>query len=136
MRQTWICIAATAAILSVGSIAWAAKDAATTPAAPKEIKQRVAVVQKPAVADANEMKKMMAGKLEAVKKAFESEIASWKDVRKIAEEEKATKTIAAIDKIIGAKEEALKKQLAMLEKPLVPQAGEPNKPALKAPAKN
>jgi len=50
------------------------------------------------------------------KKAFEDDVAPWKEVRKIAESEKATKTMAAIDKILAAKEEQFKKKLASLEK--------------------
>lgn len=46
------------------------------------------------------------------KKAFEVAMAPWREVRKIALAEKATKTVAAIDKIIAAKEGQFKKKLA------------------------
>jgi nitrate reductase cytochrome c-type subunit len=45
------------------------------------------------------------------KKALEEELAPWQAVRKIAVEENATKTVAAIDKIIAAKQEQFKKKL-------------------------
>jgi DNA polymerase II small subunit/DNA polymerase delta subunit B len=45
------------------------------------------------------------------KRAFEIELKPWQEVRKIAAEEKATKTVAAIDKIITGKQEQLRKKL-------------------------
>lgn len=51
-----------------------------------------------------------------VKTAFSAEIAPWLEVRKIALEEKASKTVAAIDKIIAAKEEALQKKISPAKK--------------------
>lgn len=50
------------------------------------------------------------------KKALATELAPWREVRKVAESEKATKTLAAIDKIIAAKELELKKKLEAPEK--------------------
>ena len=50
------------------------------------------------------------------KKNLENELASWQEVRKIALSENATKTVAAIDKIVVAKQEAFKKKLAAQEK--------------------
>jgi hypothetical protein len=55
-------------------------------------------------------------KLAMAKKDFEMNIAPWHAVLKIANEEKATKTIAAITKIIADKEQLLKKKLAAVEK--------------------
>jgi hypothetical protein len=53
------------------------------------------------------------------KKALEEELTPWQAVRKIAVEEKATRTVAAIDKIILAKQEQFKKKLEVMkaEKP-------------------
>jgi len=52
------------------------------------------------------------------KKALEEELAPWLAVRKIALEENATKTVAAIDKIVAGKQEQFKKKLeAKTEKP-------------------
>ena len=50
------------------------------------------------------------------KKAFEEDTAPWQEVRKIALSEKAAKTVEAIDKIIAAKAEQLKKKLAAPKK--------------------
>jgi len=50
------------------------------------------------------------------KKAFEVSVASWRAVRQIAAKEKATKTLAAIDKIIAGKQMQLNKGLASMEK--------------------
>ncbi len=45
------------------------------------------------------------------KKAFEAAVAPWRKVRLIAVKEKATKTVAAIDQIIAAKEKQFKRRL-------------------------
>ena len=50
------------------------------------------------------------------KKALEEELAPWQAVRKIAVEENATKTVAAIDKIIADKQEQFKKKLGAATK--------------------
>jgi hypothetical protein len=53
------------------------------------------------------------------KKALAEELAPWQAVRKIAAEEKATKTVAAIDKVIADRQEQFKKKLEAMkaEKP-------------------
>ena len=57
-------------------------------------------------------------RLALTQKQLEEELAPWLEVRKIAAEENATKTVAAIDKIITAKKEQFKKRAgAMKEKP-------------------
>jgi hypothetical protein len=47
-------------------------------------------------------------------KDFDAEMAPWRQVRKIAADENATKTVAAIDKIIAGKQNQFKKKLATL----------------------
>jgi len=57
-------------------------------------------------------------RLALTQKQLDEELAPWLQVRKIAVEENATKTVAAIDKIITAKKEQFKKRSgAMKEKP-------------------
>ena len=51
-------------------------------------------------------------------KALEKELAPWQEVRKIAAEEKAEKTVAAIDKVIAAKQAQFKKKLEAIKKKL------------------
>ena len=46
------------------------------------------------------------------KRAFELSVAPWREVRLIAAEEKATATLAAIDKIIAAKEEQFSRRFS------------------------
>jgi hypothetical protein len=46
------------------------------------------------------------------KKAFGTSVAPWRKVRKIALQEKATKTLAAIDQIIAAKEKQFSRRMA------------------------
>jgi hypothetical protein len=55
-------------------------------------------------------------KLAMAKRALEMDLAPWREVRKIAEGEKAAKTVAAIDKIIATKEQQFKKKLEAAEK--------------------
>lgn len=56
-------------------------------------------------------------RLALAQKQLDEEIAPWMSVRKIAVEENATKTVAAIDKIVTAKKEQFKKRAdAMKEK--------------------
>jgi hypothetical protein len=50
-------------------------------------------------------------RLAIANKALETDLAPWREVRKIAESEKATRTLAAIDKIIATKEQQFKKKL-------------------------
>ena len=49
-------------------------------------------------------------------KNFDTELAPWQQVRKIAAGENAVKTIAAIDKIIADKQSLLKKRLEALNR--------------------
>ncbi|MCF7975486.1 MAG: hypothetical protein K9N55_16835 [Phycisphaerae bacterium] len=49
------------------------------------------------------------------KRAFETTVAPWRAVRLMAVEEKAVKTLAAIDQVIASKEQQLAKRLATLE---------------------
>jgi hypothetical protein len=97
-------------VLWAGSVGLA-KDATTE----KDTKQKPTTAQKE-TPDAKKATTPQQKKIEDAKKAFETEMASWKDVRKMAQGEKASKTVAAIDKIIKAREDGFKKELAQLEK--------------------
>lgn len=55
-------------------------------------------------------------RLALAQKALEDDLAPWKKVRQIAAEEKAQRTVAAIDKIIAEKQEQFKKKMASAEK--------------------
>ncbi|MBI9016504.1 MAG: hypothetical protein JEZ07_04500 [Phycisphaerae bacterium] len=55
-------------------------------------------------------------KVAMIKKSYETETAQWQEVRKVAVEEKAIKTIAAVDKILAAKKAEMEKKLAMATK--------------------
>ena len=48
-------------------------------------------------------------------RAFDAELAPWQQVRKIAASENATKTVAAIDKIMADKQTQFKKKLAAIK---------------------
>ena len=61
-------------------------------------------------------------------KALEKELSPWKQVRVLAVEEKATKTVAAIDKIIAARMEQHKKKLEAMGKSKERQPRKANKP--------
>ena len=55
-------------------------------------------------------------RLAIAQKALEEDLAPWKKVRQVATEEKAERTVAAIDKIIAEKQEQFKKKMAAAEK--------------------
>ncbi len=61
-------------------------------------------------------------RLAVAKKALEDDLAPWKQVRQIAADEKAVKTMAAIDKIIAEKQEQFNKKMAAAEKRDQPKA--------------
>jgi len=65
--------------------------------------------------------------LAMAQKAMEKELAPWQAVRKIAAEEKAEKTVAAIDKVIAAKEAQFKKKLEAMAKRKAASADKPKK---------
>lgn len=73
-------------------------------------------------------------KLAQAKKAMQSQLAPWKQIRKIALKEKATKTVAAIDKIIAEKEQQYKKKLAAMKQD-TPKAKVKGSPDQKPPQK-
>ena len=58
-------------------------------------------------------------------KALEDDLAPWKQVRQIAADEKAVKTLAAIDKIVAEKQEQFKKKMSAVEKSDQPNAKKP-----------
>lgn len=64
-------------------------------------------------------------RLALAQKALEDDLAPWKQVRQIAADEKATKTVAAIDKIIAEKQEQFKKKMSAAEKRDEPKAEKP-----------
>jgi hypothetical protein len=115
MKRIFICGVA-AAMLWAGSTVLA-KDANTA----KTPKQRTATEAKGTLTPAERQ-------IEEINKEFKAEISQWEEVRKLAHEEKATKTAEKIDSIIKAKTEAHNQELAKLEKktsPKTPAAGQP-----------
>jgi hypothetical protein len=108
MKPTLICTAVALAVLWAGSITLAKNATGQKPATTQK--------QAAEVKEAGKTLTPQQKRLETLQKSHESEMTPWKEVLKIAEEEKATKTIAAINKVIAAKEEAYKKSLAQLEK--------------------
>jgi len=109
-KKVLVCSVAALAILLACSVGLT-KDKAQN----KEQKKKMAEQQK---AWQEKLKAMTPEqrRIAIAKKAFDADAAPWREVRKIALAEKATKTVAAIDKIIAAKEEQLKKKLAAPEK--------------------
>jgi hypothetical protein len=120
MKRVLVCSVAALAILCAGSITLA-KNATG--------QKKATTADKPTA----DMKKALTP-AEKAKKTHETEMATWKEVLKVAQDEKATKTIAAIEKVIKAKDEAFKKELALLEKPATTsetKTSDVNKPAAK-----
>lgn len=124
MKKILICSVAALAILLAGSTAMtqetnkaknAPKEAAkaTKNAAEKKVSEQDKQWQEQFKSMTPEQKR-----LALTQKQLDEELAPWLQVRKIAAEENATKTVAAIDKIITAKKEQFKKRAgAMKEKP-------------------
>ena len=118
MKKMLICSVAALAILLAGSTALT-KEKGKARKADKETRK---VSEKKKL---SEQEKQWREKLKAMapeerrlamaKKALENELAPWQEVRKVAVEEKATKTVAAIDKIIAAKQEQFKKKLEAMK---------------------
>lgn len=123
MKKVLICSVAALVLLLTGGTA-VTKERAKSKEANKQTKsitenKKLSTEQKQAKEQLKEMTPEQR-RVALAKKAFEEEMAPWQAVRKIAVEEKATKTVAAIDKIIAAKQEQLKKKLeapAKTEKP-------------------
>jgi predicted Rossmann-fold nucleotide-binding protein len=64
-------------------------------------------------------------RLALAQRAFDEEMAPWQQVRKIAVEENATKTLAAIDKIIAGKKEQFNKKAQAIKEGKPAQANKP-----------
>jgi hypothetical protein len=108
MKRTLICTAVALAFLWAGSVALAKDTNSPKTTTGPKTKSEAKEVKKTPTAEER--------RLEAAKKNYETEVEPWNAVLKVAQEEKATKTIAAIDKILKAKEEAYKKEVARIEK--------------------
>ena len=106
MRRASICSVAALVVLWAGSMAMAKATAGQ-----KDTTQKTATTK-----DATKPMTPQERRLDAAKKAHETEMAPWKEVLKVAEAEKASKTVAAINKIIKTKDDEFKKDLARLEK--------------------
>lgn len=119
MKKILICSVAALAVLLAGSTAMtketnkakgATKEAKN--AAEKKVSEKDKQWQEQFKAMTPEQKRLALSQ-----KQLEEELAPWLEVRKIAAEENATKTVAAIDKIVAAKKEQFKKRAgAMKEK--------------------
>ena len=112
MKKVLICSVAALVILLAGGTALTQETAKNKEAA-KEAKG--AAEKKASEADKQlrqQFKEMTPEqkRLALSQKQFDEEMAPWMEVRKIAVEEKATKTVAAIDKIMALKEEQFKKR--------------------------
>lgn len=62
------------------------------------------------------MKKASEKRMSAEKEKHDAEIKKWEDIKKLAIEEKATKTAAAIDKVIAEENEEFKTKMERQEK--------------------
>ncbi len=114
MKKVLICSVAALVVLLAGGTALT-KEAAKNKEATKQVKN-AAEKTKPSVdlKQAKEQLKDMTPeqrRAALAKKALEEDLAPWQAVRKIAVEENATRTVAAIDKIIAGKQEQFKKKL-------------------------
>ena len=124
MKKVLICSVAALVILLAGGTAMT-QETNKAKEAPKEAAKGAKNVAEKKVSEQDkqwqEQFKAMTPeqkRLALTQKQLDEELAPWLQVRKIAVEENATKTVAAIDKIVTAKKEQFKKRAgAMKEKP-------------------
>jgi len=122
MRKMLICSAAALAILLAGSTALTQEKGRAKEG--NKVTKKVAD-NKAAGNKGSEEDKQWREKLKTMtpeqrqvamaQKSFDSEMAPWQQVRKIAADEKATKTLAAIDKIIAEKQSQFSKRLKAMK---------------------
>ncbi len=107
MKSTTICVAVAGAVLWAGTITLAKDANAAKPTVtPKPLSEmKTTTTQTP-----------LQRSLENAQRAHTADLEPWQKVLKIAEEEKATKTVAAIKDVIAAKEDAYKRRVALVEK--------------------
>ncbi len=126
MKKVLICSVAALVVLLAGGTALT-KETAKNKEAAKEAKGAAEKKASEADKQAKEQFKEMTPeqkRLALTQKQLDEELAPWMEVRKIAVEEKATKTVAAIDKIIAAKKEQFKKRSGAMKEDK-PAAGKP-----------
>jgi uncharacterized protein YecT (DUF1311 family) len=138
MKKVLICSVAALAILLAGGTALT-QETDRAKEAPKEASKEV---KKAAEKKLSEQDKQFKEKfkemtpeqkrLALMQRALDDELAPWLAVRKIAVEESATKTVAAIDKIIAAKKEQFKKRSGAMKEDK-PAQGEKSKTEAKRP---
>ena len=121
MKKALICGVAVLALLLAGNTALTGEKGKN-----KQAKETNRSAKRTGERKLTEEQKQWRAKLEAMtpeqrrlaiaQKALEDDLAPWKQVRQIAAEEKAVRTLAAIDKIIAKKQEQFKKKMVAAEK--------------------
>jgi len=112
MKKVLICSVAALVVLLAGGTALTKETAKNKEAA----KQAKSAAEKKVSEQDKQFREQFKGmtpeqkRLALTQKQLDEELAPWLAVRKIAVEENATKTVAAIDKIITAKKEQFKKR--------------------------
>lgn len=111
MKKVLICSVAALVILLAGGTAMTKERAKNKEANTKNVGEKKGISEQDK--QWKEQFKAMTPeqkRLALAQRAFDDEVAPWQQVRKIAVEENATKTVAAIDKIIAGKKEQFKKK--------------------------
>jgi len=113
MKKVLICSAAVLAILLAGGTALTQEKSKA-----KKANRQTKVVSEEEKQFREKLKAMTPEErqLAMAKRTFEKSLVEWQQVRKIAAEEKAAKTVAAIDKIIADKQAQFKKKLEAMKK--------------------
>lgn len=124
MRKILICSVAALAVLLAGSTAMTQEKNKAKETSKEATRASKNVAEKKVSEQDKQWKEQLKAmtpeqkRLALAQKQLDEELAPWLAVRKIAVEENATKTVAAIDKTITAKKEQFKKIAdAMKEKP-------------------
>ena len=131
MKKVLICSVAALVILLAGGTALT-QETGKVKEAPKEASKEVKKAAEKKLSEQDkqfkeQFKEMTPEqkRLALMQKALDEELAPWLEVRKVAVEENATKTVAAIDKIIAAKKEQFKKRSGTMKESKPAQAEKP-----------
>ena len=114
MKKTGLLAVAVSLMLSLG--AYAGEKAADAKARPQA--EGKGKIRDRARSDEAQSPKALASQIAQLKQEHQVAINELQEIRKVAKEEKATKTLGAVDKLIARRNQELRKRLEPLQKRL------------------
>jgi hypothetical protein len=124
MKKAIITMVFVATVAVLSTVLWAEEATQTTsgkqtvngPVVPEQVQRHRQVRERGVGHDPNAARQTFQDVIQRRTQEHQAEIKELENIKNLAEEEKATKTAAAIQKLITTKDEAFKKQLAEVEK--------------------